>query len=139
MSRLGLLTLVAALGLFHTAGGALASESDPSEVVADADKAGMPPPPYQSPRLRREECETELKKDAIWRTDLRDRLRQEVRVEDADEFLRNKRHVVIAYAAIWILSVGFLFILWRRQRGFAAEIALLRDELERAMSEAKER
>ena len=101
------------------------------KVTAPGAAKGMPAPPYAS--ALRESCEEELRKDATWKASLRELLRREVRSQDADEFIRNKRHVIIAYAVIWLLTVAFLVIMWRRQRGFEAEIDRLRGELERAI------
>jgi hypothetical protein len=49
----------------------------------------------------------------------------------------NKRHVVLAYAAIWLLAVGFLIVLWRRQQAMNARIAQLKRELEAAVASNK--
>jgi len=45
---------------------------------------------------------------------------------------RNERHVIYAYAAMWIIAIGFVIYLWRRQAGLQAEILQLRRELDAA-------
>jgi len=40
--------------------------------------------------------------------------------------------VILAYAAMWLLSVGFVLFLWRRQQGLRVEIGQLRRDLEAA-------
>lgn len=45
---------------------------------------------------------------------------------------KNERHVIYAYAAMWIVAAGFVIFLWRRQQGLHAEIAQLRRDLEAA-------
>lgn len=43
---------------------------------------------------------------------------------------KDERHVILAYAAMWIVAAGFVVFLWRRQRGLVAQIAQLRKDLE---------
>jgi hypothetical protein len=45
---------------------------------------------------------------------------------------KNERHVIYAYAAMWIVAAGFVLFLWRRQQALTAEIAQLRRELDAA-------
>ncbi len=45
---------------------------------------------------------------------------------------KNEKHVILAYAAMWLLSVGFVLFLWRRQQGLRVEIGQLRRDLEAA-------
>jgi hypothetical protein len=53
----------------------------------------------------------------------------------ANEIAVNQRHVILAYAAMWIIAALFVIFLWRRQRGLVAEIAQLRADLTRATAE----
>ncbi len=53
----------------------------------------------------------------------------------ATEVAVNERHVVLAYAAMWIIAAFFVIFLWRRQRALVAEIATLRGDLTRATAE----
>jgi len=127
------LSATALLGLaFGGRGAADAAESSAPGDKAAADKE-LAEPPYESPM--REQCTEELRKDARWRAELRNQLRDDVHAEDANLMLRNKRHVVIAYAAIWILAVGFLVLMWWRQRALKSEIEQLRQEVRRAAKE----
>jgi pyruvate/2-oxoglutarate dehydrogenase complex dihydrolipoamide acyltransferase (E2) component len=57
--------------------------------------------------------------------------------DDARQIALNKRHVVLAYAALWILSVLFLVVLWRRQQTMNARIAQLQKELDAAVASNK--
>lgn len=68
-------------------------------------------------------CERALASDAAWRQALMqpayDKLEDDTRerhAQDAAAIARNKRHVVMAYTALWLLTVGFLFYIWRRGR-----------------------
>ena len=73
--------------------------------------------------------------DAQWRAELKKRLTSEVHTEDATLMLRNKRHVVIAYGALWLLVTVFAFLMWTRQRGLKAELARLEAELAQAIKD----
>lgn len=70
--------------------------------------------------------------DAQWRAELKRELASEVHTEDAQAMLTNKRHVVMAYAALWILVLVFAVFLWMRQRGLKAEIARLERDIAQA-------
>ncbi len=44
----------------------------------------------------------------------------------------NEQHVIYAYIAMWVIAVGFVVFLWRRQVALRGEIDRLRDELAKA-------
>jgi hypothetical protein len=50
---------------------------------------------------------------------------------------KNERHVIYAYAAMWIIAALFVIFLWRRQQALKAEIAGLRRDLEAAAEDHK--
>ncbi len=50
----------------------------------------------------------------------------------AKAIAKNQKHVVLAYAALWVLAAGFLLFLWRRQQALKVEIANLKRDLETA-------
>jgi hypothetical protein len=50
----------------------------------------------------------------------------------AKAIAKNQKHVVLAYAALWLLAAGFLLFLWRRQQALKTEIANLKRDLEAA-------
>jgi hypothetical protein len=57
---------------------------------------------------------------------------------DAQEHIqRNERHVVLAYAALWVIAAGFVVFLWRRQGALRGEIEQLRRDLEAAGKDGK--
>jgi hypothetical protein len=58
-------------------------------------------------------------------------------VKDAESIAKNKRHVIAAYAAMWLLSVAFLVFLWRRQAGLRGQIAQLERDLAAALEDKK--
>jgi hypothetical protein len=60
-------------------------------------------------------------------------LRADIHGEDGRLMARNYKHVIMAYAALWILAVVFLCLLFIRQRALTAEIVQLKHELARAL------
>ena len=92
-----------------------------------------PPRSYQSPM--RAECEAELAKDKGWNAELRASLRPEVHQEEAALIQKNKKHVVMAYAALWVLTVLFLVLLWLRQKRLVAELDALEKKVAKAAAE----
>ncbi len=80
-------------------------------------------------------CEAALKKDPAWRAELRNSMRAAVHQEDANLMMTNKKHVVAAYTVLWVLTVVFLVLMFGRQRKLTAEIASLRDDLEKAIKD----
>ena len=55
----------------------------------------------------------------------------------ADQIAENERHVIYAYAAMWLLAAGFVVFLWWRQQALKTELAALRRELDAATKESK--
>ena len=50
----------------------------------------------------------------------------------ANNIAENERHVLLAYAAMWIIAALFVVYLWRRQQALRLEIAQLRKDLDAA-------
>lgn len=94
------------------------------------------PPPKESPIAG--QCRQLIENDKRFHAEAKNMLRLEIHEEDADLTLRNRRHVVLAYAALWILAVAFLTLMFLRQRSLLAEIARLRREVSRATVEEEE-
>jgi hypothetical protein len=57
--------------------------------------------------------------------------------QEANKVAKDQRHVIMAYAAMWLLSVGFLIVMWRRQQALRAHIDTLKHELDKALKEGK--
>lgn len=55
----------------------------------------------------------------------------------AADIAENERHVIYAYAAMWIFAALFLVYMWRRQQALKTELASLRRELDAAAKESK--
>lgn len=104
-----------------------------AEPPAPRDPAKKPDPnevKYESPS--RQLCEDELVKDQEWWFNLEERLGRRIHRQAAQEITTNNRHVAFAYAAMWLLAVGFVVMLWRRQQALKAEIERLARELKKA-------
>lgn len=55
----------------------------------------------------------------------------------AAQIAENERHVIYAYAAMWIVAALFLVYMWRRQQSLKGELAALRRDLDAAAKESK--
>jgi hypothetical protein len=53
----------------------------------------------------------------------------------ANEVAVNKRHVILAYGAMWVIAAAFVLVLWRRQQGLKAQIADLKKDLDAAVKD----
>lgn len=131
-----LFLLLAALVLVSSTAAPAAAQAPACKLAEppppqDPDPAKRPPP-YESPM--RQQCEDELDKDDAWWFDLESRLRTHIHEQTSKEVTTNNRHVVMAYAAIWLIAVGFVVMLWRKQQALRAEIDRLSRELSKAES-----
>src|SRR5688572_10820852 len=102
-------------------------------VSAGVAAADEPAKPYRSEM--REQCEAELARDKLWSAELQESVRPAVHEADAAIMLKNKKHVVMAYGALWVLTVAFLVLMWLRQRKLTAEIARLEAKVAKAAAE----
>lgn len=59
-------------------------------------------------------------------------------VDAAGKIAKNEKHVVLAYAAMWVIAAAFVLFLWRRQQHLKSEIAHLRRDLDAATKDASE-
>jgi hypothetical protein len=102
-------------------------------LLAPTGAAAQPAKPYQSPI--REKCEAEQAKDPVWQAEALNAMRPEVHQEDANIIVKNKKHVVMAYAALWGLTVLFVVLMWLRQRRLLAEMDRLAQQIAKAAGE----
>ena len=126
-----LVTLTVSLVLGLAAPLALAQPAAPPAPPTAAGEAS-----YHSPM--RLQCEDELRKDKDWYADLKEQLYAKVQKDASTYATTNNRHVLMAYAVFWLLTVGFVVLQWRRQQVLKGEVARLEQELQRALrDEAK--
>ena len=59
----------------------------------------------------------------------------EAHTSAAQQVAENQLHVVLAYAAMWVIAALFVVFLWRRQQHLKAELAQLRKEIDAAAKE----
>jgi CcmD family protein len=85
----------------------------------------------------RETWREEVRKDPTLKADIDQALRESVHRNESATFTRNNEHVVIAYAAIWVLTIGFVVLLFLRQGKLKEEIARLHRELGKAIKDDK--
>ncbi len=110
---------------------------------ADGSAASPPPAPQElkmpipepTPDELRKICADAMNKSPGFAGDIvktinEDTYNQHARAADA--VAKNEKHVVMAYAAMWVIAAAFLMFLWRRQQGLKAEIANLKRDLEAA-------
>jgi hypothetical protein len=101
-------------------------------MAAWADKEQEPSPKQMPDTFTspiRGQCEGDLRKDHTWRAQLEEELRNKVHQDDADLMATNKKHVVMAYAALWIIVVLFVVFMWIRQTDLKKQIAGLESDL----------
>ncbi len=113
------------------AGGLVTGAAHAQPAVAAPPPTGEPT--YHSPM--RQQCEGELKKDKDWYAILKEQCYAAVQNDASLYATTNHRHVLMAYAAFWLLTVGFVVHLWRRQQALKGEVIRLEQELGRALRE----
>jgi pyruvate/2-oxoglutarate dehydrogenase complex dihydrolipoamide acyltransferase (E2) component len=143
------IALVAVTALVSTAAGQPAPAAPAAApTAAPAAPVDAAPTPAAPAKLTREQIIEALAQDKALEEDFVRQLKARHALElnattrqrhddDARQIALNKRHVVLAYAALWILSVLFLVVLWRRQQTMNARIAQLQKELDAAVASNK--
>lgn len=96
--------------------------------------AGNPP---GTPATLKDTCMAAINNDQQWTDELAAVIEKSVRFkvhnEEAELIAMNKRHVVMAYAVLWLFSIAFLFAQWRRQQALKQQIESLKSELAAAV------
>lgn len=90
-----------------------------------------------TPTALKHTCMDAINSDQQWTDELtaivEKRVRFQVHNQEAELIAMNERHVVMAYAAMWLLAVGFLIAQWRRQQALKKQIESLQSELQAAI------
>lgn len=79
--------------------------------------------------------------DQEWTNELRaavqKRMTYDAHNAEATLIATNKRHVVMAYAALWLAAIGFLVMQWRKQKVLRDQLEALRRDLDMAVKGSK--
>lgn len=132
-------------GLSGSGGAAFAQTG--AVPAAAADPASPPAPPPAAPAGDaadpRKACTTAMNADPAFAAAIV-KVADEKAAKQRDDALlaahqtavaqvqKNEKHVIYAYAGMWIIAALFLLYLWRRQGALKAEILTLRRDLEAA-------
>ena len=160
MKMIALWGMVVVLGTFAGAafaqpGPGSAPAAAPAGSAAAAPAADAPPAPEpasasatpQDATDARKACTTAMNADPKFAAEIvktaderaaqeRDRDTIAAHTDAEAHVQKNERHVIYAYAAMWIIAALFVIFLWRRQQALQGEIAILRRDLEAAAGEA---
>lgn len=139
--------LVPALAFAQPAGSA------GSSVPAPSPAPDAPPPPTPSPTPvaaadARKACTDAMNADPAFAKSIVDatdefaaKKRLQLDLEQhqaaATRIQKNEKHVILAYAAMWIIAAAFVMFLWRRQQALKGEIASLKADLDAATKDGK--
>lgn len=148
--------LVPAVALAQPAGSA-AGSAEPAPAPTPTPGAPMEPPP--EPAGLRKTCADAMNADPTFAEDIlqlayqveskrcelvdevaakkRLQLDLEQHEKAAAAIAKNQKHVILAYAAMWIVAVLFVLFLWRRQQLLRTEIAQLKADLDAATKDGK--
>jgi hypothetical protein len=95
--------------------------------------------PGSTPPELKQTCMDAINSDQQWTNELtaiiEKRVRFQVHNEESELIAMNKRHVVLAYAVLWLIAVGFLVMQWLRQQALKRQIEALTRDLETAIKE----
>jgi hypothetical protein len=144
-----LVLVVPALAFAQPSGSGSSTGSAP--VPADPAPAPPPtpePPPEPVKSDARKACTDAMNADPAFEkmvVETADRKAAEVRLaadlaqheKAAKVIAKNEKHVILAYAAMWVIAAGFLMFLWRRQQALKGEIAHLKADLDAAVKDGK--
>ena len=116
---------------------------------APAPEVPAPPPaPEQPNAAARKACTDAMNADPTFEktiVDIADQKAAERRLQADQEqhqkaasaVEKNQKHVIMAYAAMWIIAAAFVMFLWMRQQALRGEIAQLKADLDAATKDGK--
>lgn len=109
----------------------------PEPAAAPPAAAAAPAGDHVTPIGLKHTCMDAINSDQQWTDELtaivEKRVRFQVHNQEAELIALNKKHVVMAYAAMWLLAVAFLIAQWRRQQALKKQIESLQSELQAAI------
>jgi hypothetical protein len=93
------------------------------------------PPAAHSPTELRQICADAMNANPTFAEEIAKTVNEETvrqHLQAGKAIAKNEKHVILAYAAMWLVAAGFVLFLWRRQQALKVEIAQLRRDLETA-------
>ena len=99
-----------------------------------------PPSAVKDPQQARQACVDAMNADPMFANSIikiANEQTAETHMRAANAVAKNEHHVILAYAAMWVVAALFVIFLWRRQQALNAEIAALRRDLDAATKEGK--
>ncbi|HPH68951.1 MAG TPA: hypothetical protein PLF40_24525 [Kofleriaceae bacterium] len=128
-----------------------ASGSAAEAVPVAQGELAQPPQPAPSPADLRATCAAALNANPTFANDLLRQLDEKkvvelakaqeafanVQVEAGARVAKNQRHVIMAYAVMWVAAAVFVLFLWLRQRALRSQIDVLRSDLAAALKDNK--
>ena len=113
------------------------AQDPPAPAAAPGPAPGEAPAPYRSPM--REQCEAEMAKDSLWSGTVRAEIRREYddawQTDNTTRLAKDNQFVIWAYSVLWVILIGFVVIVFLRQKKLVNEIERLRAEVDRAVAE----
>lgn len=113
-------------------------------ITAFADEPQAPAAPPSAATDARAACTKAMNEDPAFAKSIIETVDKQIDQKtidahvDADKHIRkNEKHVILAYAAMWIVAALFLGFLWLRQQSLKTEILSLRKDLDAAAKEGK--
>lgn len=97
-----------------------------------------PAPPAQVPPNAHDMCVAAMNADPMFANSIIKVANEQTyatHLKAAERVKTNEQHVILAYAAMWVVAAIFLLFLWRRQQLLKGEISRLRRDLETATKE----
>jgi hypothetical protein len=148
ISSLVVVVLAIACGVAsaQTGSGSAAGSGSAVQPAPEPPAAAPAPPAPPSPADLRKTCTAAMNADPAFATDILKQAK-EMGCTDATtlkthqdaqaQIQKNEKHVIMAYAAMWVIAAAFVLFLWRRQQALKLEILQLRRDLEAATKDGK--
>jgi CcmD family protein len=149
-SSILVITIVAAAAsaaLAQPGSGAGSAAGSGSALAAPPEPTAAPvPPPPPTPAELRKACTAAMNADPALANDIIKQAKEmnctdatmlKVHQDAQVQIQKNETHVILAYAAMWVIAAAFVLFLWRRQQALKSEILQLKRDLEGATKDGK--
>lgn len=142
LASFAVVCVLGAVAMAQPAGSGSATGSAAVDPAAGSAAPTPSPPPAPTAAIddRRKMCTDAMNADPSFRDKIVEVANENTAKEHrraAAAIAKNERHVVLAYASMWVISALFVLFLWRRQQLLKSEIAMLRRDLDAATKDGK--